>query len=125
MGKKLIIKGADFSENAAGKDYVWQTVLSGSITPNPAGYSQYIHLERIVPQGTKTRLTWGVTGSGNAAIGGRDENNVSYSNFWHNPITSASGTVSDEKDLTFNLASIEIWNQRDGATITYLLEAYM
>ena len=125
MGKKLIIKGADFSENAVAQDMAWQTIISGTFTQDTYNSVKLFNLEPVLPLGTKTRLTWGLTGEGHAAAGGKDEEDVSHNNFWRTEIKSDFGTVSDEKVLTFNLVKLIIWIREIGSTVTYSLEAFM
>ena len=125
MGKKLVIKGADFSENAVEQDYAWQTILSGTVEQDVAGTSKLLEIIPNLPIGTNTRLTLSVTGSGNVASGGREPNNTAHDAYWLGTTTSESGVVSTEKVLTFDLAMLEIWIQTQGTSVTYLLEAFM
>ena len=125
MGKKLVIKGADFSANAVETDYSWNTVLEGSFVrdSSTSNQLQYVNLDKNLPKGTVTRLTQQVTaGSGEAAIGAKDTNNTLHNTFWHNNITIDSGVVTDVKELTFDMTQLVAWDGAVGTTITYKLE---
>ena len=120
MGKKIIIKDADFSANAIEKDATWETVLSGSITNDGSGNSFYIPLEPILPSGTVTRVTATLSTTGSAAIGGIDTEDVPHTNYWFEIFSE--GTMSGEKTLTFDMAKFNVWTPTVGATVEYKLE---
>ena len=124
MGKKLVIKGADFSANAVETDYSWNTVLEGSfVRDSSSNQLKYVNLDKNLPEGTVTRLIQQVTaGSGESAIGAKDTNNTLHNTFWHNNITIDSGVVTDVKELTFDMTQLVVWNEAVGTTITYKLE---
>lgn len=123
MGKKLVIKGADFSANAVETDYSWNTVLEGSFARDSSESIIYVNLDENLPEGTVTRLTQQVTaGSGEVAIGAKDTNNTLHSVFWHNNITIDSGVVTDVKELTFDMIQLVVWAGAVGTTVTYKLE---
>ena len=128
MGKKLIIKGADFSANALPVEREWITVLEGNHTGTTK--ITYYDLTENIPSGTNVRLTLQMTmadlsTSSTASNGAKDSEGNTYNKYFGNNLTENNLSATYEKTLDITLAGLGFFLQRADDTLYYKLEAYM
>lgn len=129
MGKSLIIKGANFAENAIERIGMWVTVYEGTITTERPTMSEVIDMGQIVTAGTETRISVLKATQTNPAknifLGTVDVNNTDHNNTWNDGFrTDLLPSQSDSAAFDYDFGKIKIFAENTNS-LSIKLEKYV